>query len=70
MPRGSGLGDRIPVGFSRCKLLHIEWMDKIPLYSTGNYTQYPVINYKREEYEKQVYITESLCYTAESNTTL
>ena len=24
-------------GTSRCKLLHIKWMDKFPLYSTGNY---------------------------------
>ena len=29
---------------SRCKLLYIEWINsKILLYSTGTYTQYPVI---------------------------
>ena len=42
------------------------------LYSTGNYIQYPMINYNRKEYQKNVYIciTESLCCTAEINTTL
>ena len=35
------------------------------MYSTGNYIQYTVINYKGKEYEKEcvcVCITESLCY--------
>ena len=33
-------------GVSRYKLLHIEWINcKVPLYSTGNYIQYPVINH-------------------------
>ena len=33
-------------GISRCKLLYIEWINnKILLYSTGNYIQYPVINH-------------------------
>ena len=27
-------------GVSRCKLLCIEWIDKVLLYSTGNYIQY------------------------------
>ena len=31
-------------GVSRCKLLYIEWINKVLLYSTGNYTQYPMIN--------------------------
>ena len=30
-------------GISRCKLLHIEWINnKVLLYSTGNCIQYPV----------------------------
>ena len=44
-----------------------------PTYSTGNYIQYPVINHNGKEYlKKNVYmcITESLCCTAELNTTL
>ena len=33
------------------KLLHIGWTNnKVLLYSTGNYIQYPMINYNRKEY--------------------
>ena len=59
-------------GISRCKLLYLEWINnKVLLYSTGNYIQYPVINYM-EKNMGNVYIciTESLCYTVEINTTL
>ena len=54
-------------GISRCKLLYIEWIDnKVLLYSTGKYIQYPVIKHNGKEYEKECkYITESLCCTAE-----
>ena len=39
---------------SRCKLLHIGWISNmVLLYSTGNYTQYPVINHNGKEYEKE-----------------
>ena len=59
-------------GVSRYKLLYIEWIkNKVLLYSTGNYIQYPVINHNGKEYEKiYIRITESLCCTAEINTTL
>ena len=63
-------------GISRCKLLYqyIEWINnKVLMYSTGNYIQYPMINYSRKEYEKEyvyICITESLCCTPETNTTL
>ena len=59
-------------GISRCKLLYIEWINnKVLLYSTGNYTQYPVINHNGKEYEKgYICITASVCYTAKINTTL
>ena len=41
-------------GVSRCKLLHIGWINnKVLLYSTGNYIQYPVISYNGKEYEKE-----------------
>ena len=37
----------------------------------GNYIQYPVLNHNRKEREKvQIYKNESLCCTAEINTTL
>ena len=44
-------------GVSRCKLLYIGWINKVPLYSTGDYTQYPVINHKGKEYEKEYIYT-------------
>ena len=35
---GVGGGMELEVGVSRCKLLHIEWINnKVLLYSTGNY---------------------------------
>ena len=51
------------------------------MYSTGNYIQYPVINHNGKEYKKRmcvcmyiyicvythIYVTESLCCTAEIN---
>ena len=40
-------------GISICKLLHIEWINKILLYNTGNYIQYPVVNHDGKEYEKE-----------------
>ena len=45
--------------------------NKFPLYSTGNYIQYDVINHNGKECEKEyiyISITTSLCYTAEINT--
>ena len=33
-------------GMSRCKLLYIQWINnRVLLYSTGGYIQYPVINH-------------------------
>ena len=41
-------------GVSRCKLLHIKWINnKVLFYSTGNYIQYPVINLNEKEYLKE-----------------
>ena len=41
---------------SRCKLLYRQWINnKVLLYSTGNYIQYPMINHNGKENEK-VYI--------------
>ena len=38
-------------GVSRCKLLYIEWINnKVLLYSTENYIQYPMINHNIKEY--------------------
>ena len=39
------------VGVNRYKLLCIEWINnKVLLYSTENYIQYPMINHNRKEY--------------------
>ena len=38
-------------GVSRCKLLHLEWINnKVLLYSTGNYTQFPGIYHDGKEH--------------------
>ena len=72
--RGGGGGKNWEFGISRHKLSYIGWIDnKVLLYSTGNYVQYPVISQNGKEHEKEyiyIYITESLCCTAETNTTL
>ena len=47
-------------GISKCKLLYIRQKNnKVLLYITGNYIQYPVINYSGKECEKE-YICISL----------
>ena len=60
-------------GISRYRLLYREWINKVLLYSTGCYSQYPVINLNGK-YTKTmpifICITESLCSTVEINTTL
>ena len=69
---GVGGGLEWEAGVSRCKLLYREWTNnKVLLYSTGNYIQYPMINHNGKGYlKKNVYIciTESLCCTLETNT--
>ena len=55
-------------GDGRCKRLHSEWINKVLLYSTGNYIQSPGINHKEKNIKKEyiyICITESLCYTVE-----
>ena len=58
LPRGRGCegGMDWEFGISRCKLLYIEWVNKVLLYSTGNYIQYPVINHNGKEYKNNVYM--------------
>ena len=51
---GDGRGLDGEFGISRCKLVYIEWIDnKVLLYCTGNYIQYPMINHNGKEYEKE-----------------
>lgn len=46
---------------SRCKLLYIEQINKVLLYSIGNYHQYPVINRNGKECEKEKNMFSSRC---------
>ena len=61
-------------GINRYTLLYIKQLTNKDLqYNTENYTQYFVISYKGKESEKidiYVCITETLCYTPETNTIL
>ena len=43
-------------GISRYKLFHTGWINKVLLYSTGNYIQYPMINHNGKEYGKNTYV--------------
>ena len=53
--RGGGMDEEF--GISRCKLLYTGWINnKVLLYSTGNYIQYPEINHHGKEYKKGMYI--------------
>ena len=31
------------------KLLHVEWINKVLMYSRGSYIQYPIMNHNRKE---------------------
>ena len=52
-------------GVSRCKLPHIEWINKVLLYSTGIYIQYPGINHMENNIKKNacMCITVTLLYS-------
>ena len=53
--KGEGVGGGMEweVGVSRCNLLYMEWINKVLLYSTENYIQYPLINHNGKESEKE-----------------
>ena len=55
-------------GVGRCKLFHLEWISNEVCCVTGNYIQYPGIDHDRLYI--YMYMTESLCCTAEIGTTL
>ena len=48
-----GVGSDWEFGIGRCKLLHIGWINKVLLCSTGDYIQYPVMNCNGKEHEKE-----------------
>ena len=52
---------------SRCNLLYTEWIsNKVLLYSTENYVQYPVTSHNGKEYEKRKFpggpVVRTLCF--------
>ena len=52
--KGGGGGKDWEFGISRYKLVCIGWINnKVLLYSTGNYIQYPVINHNGKAYKKE-----------------
>ena len=57
--KGEGVGGGMEweAGVSRCKLLYIEWINnKVLLYSTENYIQYPMVNHNENEHKKKMYV--------------
>ena len=70
---GEGRGRRWEFGVSGCKLLPVERINnKVLLQSTGDDIQCPEVGHNGNKRKKDVYmcVTESLCCTAEINTTL
>ena len=58
LPRGRGAGGRMDweFGISKCKPLYTGWIsNKVLLYSTGNYIQYPMVKQNGKEYEEYIY---------------
>ena len=53
--KGEWVGERkgSEFGVSRSKLLCAEWINKVLLYSTGNYIHYPVINHNGKQFSKK-----------------
>ena len=54
LPRGKrgGRGREWEFGIRKSKILNIGWINKILLYRTGNYIQYPVTSHNGKNYEK------------------
>lgn len=48
--KGGGNGMDWELGVSRCKLLHMEEINKFLLYRIGNNIHYPRINHNGKEY--------------------
>ena len=40
-------------GSSKYKLLYIEWINKVLLFRTENYIQYPMINHNGKKHKKE-----------------
>jgi len=42
-------GENWELGISRCRLVYMEWINKVLSYSTENYSHYPGINHNGKE---------------------
>ena len=51
LPKREGVGEGInqKFGISRYKFLYIKYLEKVLLHSTGNSTQYPVIDHNAKD---------------------
>ena len=47
-------------GVGRCKLSWTEWIDKVLLYSTENYSQYPMVNIIEKIKKESIYACNSI----------
>ena len=58
LPRGrEGEGWTVSLGLTDANCLHLKWINnKVLMYSTGNYTQHPVINHNGKEYFLKMHI--------------
>ena len=63
--RGGGRGGgkvEWEFGVNRSKLLYIEWINnKVLVYSTENYIQYPMINHNGKEHIKRMCVCVCVC---------
>ena len=59
--KGGG-GREWEAGVSRCKLLDMEWINEVLLYSTGDDIPYLIINYNGKEYKKKCMNTYEYIY--------
>ena len=53
--KGEGFGGGVEweFGSSRYNLLYIEWINKVLLFRTENYIQYPMINHNGKKHKKE-----------------
>ena len=61
--RVGGRGRDWELEISKYKLLYIGWINKVLPYSTGNDTQYPVINHNGKDYDKEYMYIYSFSYS-------
>lgn len=54
-------------GVGRCKLSRTEWIDKVRLYSTENYSQYPMVNIIEKIKKESIYACNSIPFLYSRN---